>query len=76
MLVFWLILTTIFSILASIFSVIDIFDRRSATEGVLVIDHSNPEKDVYRFEIDDLERLSQKKKIIVRIDQINRRSQK
>ena len=36
--------------------------------GVLRIDHSNPEKDVYRFEIDKLESLSSKKKIVLKID--------
>lgn len=36
--------------------------------GVLRIDHSNPEKDVYRLEIDKLENLSSKKKIVLKID--------
>lgn len=36
--------------------------------GVLRIDHSNPEKDMYRFEIDKLESLSSKKKIVLKID--------
>ena len=36
--------------------------------GVLKIDHSNPEKDVYRFCIDDFENLNNKKKIVVKID--------
>lgn len=43
-----------------------IFSRKSA--GVLKIDHSNPGKDVYRFEIDDLDSLSNKKKIVIRVD--------
>lgn len=29
--------------------------------GTLKIDHSNPEKDLYLFEIDDLDKLSNKK---------------
>lgn len=36
--------------------------------GVLRIDHSNPEKDMYRFEIDDLENLSKKRRIVLKID--------
>lgn len=36
--------------------------------GTLRIDHSNPEKDVYRFEIDDLDNLSTKKHIVLKVD--------
>ena len=36
--------------------------------GVLKIDRSNPEKDVYRFEIDDLDSLHKKKRIALKID--------
>ncbi len=36
--------------------------------GTLRIDHSNPEKDVYRFEIDDLDKLSTKKHIVLKVD--------
>lgn len=36
--------------------------------GTLRIDHSNPEKDVYRFEIDDLEKLNKKAYIELKID--------
>ena len=36
--------------------------------GTLRIDHSNPEKDVYRFEIDDLDKLSKKKYVELKID--------
>ena len=42
------------------------FSKRSA--GTLKIDHSNPDKDVYRFEIDDLDALSTKKKITLKVD--------
>lgn len=38
------------------------------THGTLRIDHSNPEKDIYRFDIDDLDVLSKKKKIILNVD--------
>ena len=36
--------------------------------GTLRIDHSNPEKDVYRFEIDDIEKLKGKKRLKLDID--------
>ena len=36
--------------------------------GALKIDHSNPEKDVYRFVIDDLDSLNKKKRILLVID--------
>jgi len=36
--------------------------------GTLRIDHSNPEKDVYRFEIDNLDRLSKKHRIVLKVD--------
>lgn len=38
------------------------------SSGVLRIDHSNPEKDIYRFEINDLDYLNKKKKIVLKID--------
>lgn len=36
--------------------------------GVLRIDHTNPERDVYRFEIDNIDKLSKKKRIILTVD--------
>lgn len=36
--------------------------------GTLRIDHSNPEKDTYRFEINNLDALSNKKRIVLKID--------
>lgn len=36
--------------------------------GTLRIDRSNPEKDSYRFDIDDLDALSRKKRIILLVD--------
>lgn len=36
--------------------------------GVLRIDHSSSEKDVYRFEIDNLDILSKKKFIVLKVD--------
>lgn len=38
------------------------------TSGTLRIDHSNPEKDVYRFETDNLDNLSKKKHVVLKID--------
>ena len=36
-------------------------------DGVLRIDQSNPEKDIYRLEIDNLDILPRKKKIILKV---------
>lgn len=36
--------------------------------GTLRIDHSNPEKDVYRMEFDDLDGLSKKTRVILKVD--------
>jgi hypothetical protein len=36
--------------------------------GTLRIDHSDPEKDIYRFDVDDLDKLSKKKRIMLKID--------
>jgi hypothetical protein len=41
---------------------------RKRTSGTLRIDHSNPEKDIYRFEVNEIENLSRKKEIILKID--------
>lgn len=39
-----------------------------ASSGIFRIDHSDPEKDVYRFEIGDLDELDKKKRLILKID--------
>lgn len=36
--------------------------------GTLRIDHNNPEKDVYRFEIDDLDRIKSRKRVVLKVD--------
>lgn len=36
--------------------------------GTLRIDHNNPQKDVYRFEIDKIDKLSKKNVIILKVD--------
>lgn len=38
------------------------------SDGVLKIDHSNPEKDIYRIELDDLDSISKRKRIVLKID--------
>lgn len=38
------------------------------TDGVLKIDCSNPQKDVYRIVLSDLSRLSKKKRIVLKVD--------
>lgn len=45
-----------------------IFFIRYRTVGTLRIDHSDPVKDVYRIEIDDLDGLSKKKHVILKVD--------
>lgn len=44
-----------------------IFIIRSRT-GTLKIDHSNPEKDLYRFDIANLDALSKKRIIVLKVD--------
>lgn len=36
--------------------------------GVLRIDHSNPDKDVYRLEIDKIDDISKKKRVVLKVD--------
>lgn len=60
----------LWTILGSVIGAIvsSIYFYYKSTTGTLRIDHSNPEKDTYRFEIDGIDNLSKKKKIIVKID--------
>lgn len=37
-------------------------------DGVLRIDTSNPDKHTYRFEIDDLDKLTKKKRFVLKVD--------
>lgn len=39
----------------------------SRNDGILRIDQSNPEKDIYRLEIDNLDILPKKKKIVLKV---------
>lgn len=50
------------------FFVDEIINLCTKKYGVLKIDHSNPEKDVYRFEIDNIENICKKKFIVLKID--------
>lgn len=45
------------------------------TMGTLRIDHTNPEKDIYRIELDEFEGLSKKKRVLLQIDNNARLSQ-
>lgn len=40
----------------------------TTASGTMRIDHSNPEKDLYRLEIDNLDKLSKKTRITLDID--------
>lgn len=42
--------------------------RLKSAEGVLKIDHSSSEKDIYRIEFDSIDRLSKVKKIVLKVD--------
>lgn len=45
-----------------------IFHRVRTSAGTLKIDHSNPEKDIYRLDISDLDKLSSKKRVMLKVD--------
>lgn len=50
-----------------IFGVVIMYTRKPS--GTLRIDHSNPEKDIYRMEFEgDLDELNKKKRIILKVD--------
>lgn len=46
----------------------DLAGRFRKKDGVLKIDHSNPAKDVYRFEVSDLDKLDSRTQITLTID--------
>lgn len=59
----WFVLGFVLAIL------IDVVERLILKpHGTLRIDHSNPEKDIYRFEINNLDSLNRKKRIVLKID--------
>ena len=45
-----------------------IFSHLRLAHGTLRIDHSNPEKDIYRIEIDNLDELKKKNRVLLYID--------
>lgn len=50
--------------------------RMKKPDGTLRIDHSNPGKDLYRFEVDNLDLLDKKQRVIFTIDHKANLSQK
>lgn len=47
-----------------------------SVSGTLRIDHSNPNKDIYRIEFGELDKLSKKKRIVLKVDNNAHLSQK
>ena len=62
------------SLVGSIVTVLIIFLK--SVRGTLRIDHSDPNKDMYRLELDDLDVLTTKKLVILDIDHHANLSQK
>ena len=62
------------SLVGSIVTVLIIFLK--SVRGTLRIDHSDPNKDMYRLELDDLDVLTRKKLVILDIDNHANLSQK
>ena len=61
----YLILIYILGVATSVIINLIFFKR---TYGMLRIDRSNPEKDLYLIEIDDLEQLTKRKRITLKVD--------
>ena len=53
-----------------------IFFVRYRNVGTLRIDHSDPDKDVYRFDIDSIDDLAKRKRIVLSVDNKANLSQK
>lgn len=62
------------SLMGSIVTVLIIFLK--SVRGTLRIDHSDPNKDIYRLDLDDLNVLTRKKLVILDIDHHANLSQK
>ena len=45
-----------------------IFHHRITASGELLIDHTDPEKDIYRINVNDLDDLSKKKRVILKVN--------
>ena len=53
-------------LIGSIISNVAFYIRTAS--GVLKVDHSNPEKDVYRIEINEFDAFDYKKRILLKVD--------
>lgn len=45
-----------------------IFRFKNASFGMLLIDHSNPDKDVYQINLDGIPDLSKKKRVMLKVN--------
>lgn len=45
-----------------------LFSKIRGVSGTLKIDHSNPEKDIYRIELNNLDVLSKKHRVVLKVD--------
>lgn len=61
---FWQLVLAV--VLSSVFT--SLFLHLGSAHGTLRIDHSNPEKDTYRIELDDLDELKKKRRVILYVD--------
>lgn len=61
---FWQLVLAI--VVSSVFTLL--FSHLGLAHGTLRIDHSNPEKDIYRIELDDLDELKKKRRVILYVD--------
>ena len=59
----WFVSGVLFGVL-----LVSIVLRLKKKDGTLVIDQTNPNKDVIRFDIDDLDILYKKKEIVLKVD--------
>ena len=62
----WAVWMLIGAVVGSIVTSVVYFFRKGC--GVLRIDHSNPEKDIYRFDVADIDALSKKRRIVLKVD--------
>lgn len=44
-----------------------IWNAKRSTDGELIIDETNPEKDIYTLELGDLDSIPKKKKIVLKV---------
>lgn len=56
--------------------IVNLIWSHQKTSGTLKVDLSNPEKDIYRLEVDDLDSLSEKKLVVFKVDKTADLSQK